>query len=137
MERYLAILHPLHYKSWITKQRVKVAIVTVWVYILTISFMPLLGLNKWNDQQNCEYFELLPEAFTITSFVVTTGISFPVAIIYFSIITYKIRKVQKRIKTLKHLQQRCTESRTDREKKAGVMMASSYFSSYSGYHLLL
>ena len=124
VERYLAVFHPLHYNAWITKQRMKIAIAIVWMYILPISGMAIiLGLNKWDEKPNCEYFDLLPEAFTITSFVVTTGISFPVAVICFSIITYKIRKVQKRVRTMKHLQQRGAESRADREKRAGMMMA--------------
>lgn len=122
VERYVALFHPLHYNFWLTKKRVKLAIAAIWCYVIPVSVAPLFGINTWNQFHSCEYFDLLPKALTITAFVVTLGISFPMSAVLFTIITCKIRTVQKRVMIIK-FNQHNKWSRTDKEKTAGIMMA--------------
>ena len=123
IERYLVVFFPLHYNTWVTKRRIKIAIVALWCYAILLSVMPLLGVNTWNQAHTCEYYDLMPKEFTITGFVVTIGICFPTSAVIFVRITCEIKKVRKRVmnSTYGHYQRQ--RHREDREKRAGAMMA--------------
>ena len=49
IERYIAIFQPLHYNSWVTIRRIKIAIVIIVVYTVVISFVPAFA--GWNAFQ--------------------------------------------------------------------------------------
>ncbi|XP_002734016.1 adenosine receptor A2a-like [Saccoglossus kowalevskii] len=55
IDRYIAILHPLHYHQWITMSRVKVVIAILLTYCL-VAFVPTLILND-STHNNC--YELI------------------------------------------------------------------------------
>ena len=46
VERYIGILHPLHYYNWVTRLRVKAVIAVIIVYAILVAFVPLLA--GWN-----------------------------------------------------------------------------------------
>ena len=125
IERFIAVFYPLHYSSWITKKRIKIAILVSWCYIIPISITPLLGLKPWHDGRICGIFELLPKPLTLTCHVVNLAICFPVAAVLFTVITLKIRKVQRRHnRSISDQSGHLTcNPRVESDKRAGIMMA--------------
>ncbi|KAK3609288.1 hypothetical protein CHS0354_037998 [Potamilus streckersoni] len=65
VDRYFAVLYPLHYTGWMTKPNVIKLIIVIWVYNIIISLMPSMGVNVWRDGIICDFFLVLPKPFTI------------------------------------------------------------------------
>nr|XP_002734018.2 PREDICTED: D(2) dopamine receptor A-like [Saccoglossus kowalevskii] len=51
IDRYIAILHPLHYHQWVTVPRVKIAIAILWTYSV-LTLVPFFLLND-NPAKSC------------------------------------------------------------------------------------
>ena len=63
-DRYVAVLHPMHYPSIMTKRRVQLMLFGIWSYCVTFSVMPYAGVNIWQQNVPCEYFRILPKWYT-------------------------------------------------------------------------
>ena len=60
-ERFIAIIHPLHYYRILTRRRVAMLIANGWVYVTIVSLLPIFGWNKWNDDiLECDYMKIFP-----------------------------------------------------------------------------
>ena len=120
IDRYLVVLYPLHYNTWVTKRRIKIAIAAIWSFIVPVSIMPLLGVNTWDQTHACEYYDLIPKPLTVFLFVIIMGVCFPAATILYIRITCEIRKVRKRIRVNLPGE---FDQKKENERKAGAMMA--------------
>lgn len=59
VDRYIAIVYPLHYSRWVTK-RVAVTVITAgWIIGITIGAIPLFW-NNLDSSHECEFDEVLP-----------------------------------------------------------------------------
>ena len=52
LDRYCAVVTPLHYKLWVTTRRLSLAIMAVWTIAVMSSLPPLLGWNHIEFQTN-------------------------------------------------------------------------------------
>ena len=48
IERYIAILHPLRFRSIVTHRRIKITLVICWVFYLAFACLPLVGINTFD-----------------------------------------------------------------------------------------
>ncbi|XP_059142593.1 adenosine receptor A2b-like [Physella acuta] len=76
VDRYLAILFPLKYKTWVTTERAVKVVAGLWVYTLFRVSLPALGWNTYNSTEprlsmRCEMTKSLP------SLYITIFISYP------------------------------------------------------------
>ena len=73
-DRYIAVIHPLHYQTLMTKRRVRYMLFGIWVYDIVFSIMPLTGVNIWQEGMPCHYFRVFPKPYTIFTVPVTLGV---------------------------------------------------------------
>lgn len=59
VDRYLAIVYPLHYSRWITKRVAVTVIIFGWTMGMVIGAIPLFW-NNWATSKECEFDEVLP-----------------------------------------------------------------------------
>ncbi|CAH1971930.1 unnamed protein product [Acanthoscelides obtectus] len=62
MDRYVAIVYPLHYGSFMTKKRVCIFIAASWVTATTMASVPLMW-NDWHEGVRCELVHVVPHNF--------------------------------------------------------------------------
>lgn len=59
VDRYIAIVYPLHYSRWITKRVAVTVIIVGWVVGIVIGSIPLFW-NNLESSHECEFDEVLP-----------------------------------------------------------------------------
>ena len=65
LDRYIAVIHPLHYPILMTKRRVKFMLLGIWTYDVVCSSLPLIGVNVWKEDMPCLFFVVLPQPYTM------------------------------------------------------------------------
>ena len=65
LDRYIAVIHPLHYPTIMTRQRVRRILFGIWTYAFAASILPSIGVNVWQEGMPCEFFTALPKLYTI------------------------------------------------------------------------
>ncbi|XP_053606538.1 histamine H2 receptor [Plodia interpunctella] len=63
VDRYIAIVHPLHYSRYMTKLVTRVLMSATWSVALCISCIPMLW-NDWHDGVACEMNMVVPKSYT-------------------------------------------------------------------------
>ena len=53
LERYIAIVHPLHYRHSLTKFRLCLISLGAWALAVMLGLLPILGWNNWRDGMLC------------------------------------------------------------------------------------
>ena len=99
-DRYVAIVHPLHYPTMMTKRRVRFLLLGMWTYGVVFSILPSAGVNVWQRGMACEFFHVLPKWYTFFTvpFIMATCL-------FLSLVTYVVvfrvaKKHQARMKRL-------------------------------------
>lgn len=64
VDRYIAIIYPLHYFQMITPTRNIIILVIIWTYCTVMSYMPL-AWNTWYDRMTCEFTGVIPYSYTV------------------------------------------------------------------------
>lgn len=67
LDRYIAIVHPLHYNRFMTKKVVLIIISTGWFCAITLAAVPIYW-NEWipdSSEQNCELYNILPKPYVM------------------------------------------------------------------------
>lgn len=59
IDRYIAIVYPLHYSRWITKRVAVTVIIIGWISGTLMGAIPLFW-NNWETSTECEFDEVLP-----------------------------------------------------------------------------
>lgn len=69
VDRYIANIWPIKYKSWITVKTTIVEVVLIWVYILVTAFLPIMGWNHYSPHgssvERCYYLTVLPAEYRL------------------------------------------------------------------------
>lgn len=68
MDRYIAIVYPLHYSRYMTKKVAVIIIISTWAAALGISSIPIFW-NAWEDGRKCTLHTVLAKDYT--NFVIT------------------------------------------------------------------
>ncbi|XP_041987436.1 D(3) dopamine receptor [Aricia agestis] len=63
VDRYIAIVHPLHYSRYMTKVITRLLMSTTWSVAVCISCIPLFW-NDWHDGVSCEMNMVVPKTYT-------------------------------------------------------------------------
>ncbi|KAL0871574.1 hypothetical protein ABMA27_004107 [Loxostege sticticalis] len=63
VDRYIAIVHPLHYSRYMTKVVTRVLMSATWSIALCISCIPMFW-NDWHDGVTCEMNMVVPKRYT-------------------------------------------------------------------------
>ncbi|CAK1544819.1 unnamed protein product [Leptosia nina] len=63
VDRYIAIVHPLHYSRYMTKLVTRLLMSATWSIALCISCIPIFW-NDWKDGVSCEMNEVVPKTYT-------------------------------------------------------------------------
>lgn len=67
-DRYIAIVHPLHYGRYVTKRTVYAVICFGWLFCFVVATIPLYW-NTWESADKCELDAVLPQYFI--NFIIT------------------------------------------------------------------
>lgn len=59
VDRYIAIVYPLHYSRWITKRKAVTVILIGWLAGCIMGAIPVFW-NNWETSTECEFDEILP-----------------------------------------------------------------------------
>ena len=54
IDRFIAVVYPLHHVSIMTKERAKIMISLVWIYTVGAAILPLFGVNIWDEVLLCD-----------------------------------------------------------------------------------
>lgn len=72
-DRYIAIVHPLHYNRYMTKRVATTIIGTGWILAITLASMPIYW-NTWSEATNmCQLYQVLSKNYV--SYVLTPAFS--------------------------------------------------------------
>ncbi|KAJ7385856.1 hypothetical protein OS493_013892 [Desmophyllum pertusum] len=110
MDRYLAILMPLKYKGWVTRNKTVLCILGIWLYALLSACFPLLGWSRYHYIPGlwlCESDYHVSVSFTY--FKLTTMYFLPlvsIIFIYISILRVALRHSRQIAREVKALRQR-------------------------------
>ncbi|XP_045766971.1 D(3) dopamine receptor [Maniola jurtina] len=63
VDRYIAIVHPLHYSRYMTKLVTRLLMSATWSVAVCISCIPVFW-NEWRDGVACEMNEVVPKTYT-------------------------------------------------------------------------
>uniref|UniRef100_A0A8C5QXY5 G-protein coupled bile acid receptor 1 n=1 Tax=Leptobrachium leishanense TaxID=445787 RepID=A0A8C5QXY5_9ANUR len=120
-EKYLCIIHPLHYRSNWVHRCVPFSMFLVWTLPLAFSCLPMMGWNNWEATSNCSYKSIFPNAYI---YLETYGVVIP-SIIAMSFITIKVLSVaRKQLKDIKKLHRSVQrEAATDLEHQMDMKYA--------------
>ncbi|XP_025103469.1 histamine H2 receptor-like [Pomacea canaliculata] len=74
IDRFVAIHFPFHYARLKTPRKVGITLTVLWIYIVVLSFLPLMGWNNWSRKKKCDFYGTLPKAYVIWAAYFTVGI---------------------------------------------------------------
>lgn len=128
-DRYVAILHPLKYKTWLTTKRIRIFVIVMWIYLIPVSGLPYVW-NNYDSVQKCDYFRIFPKPYTIYASFVSIFICLIVSLFLYIRIYIVARKQQKQIR--KDSVHFCDSTRKQMEKdmKSAKVMALILFLFY-------
>ena len=74
LDRFLAIHFPFSYTKYRSPWKVGAVLAVLWVYIVSLSLLPLLGWNYWQSGKPCNFYATLPKAYVILAAYFSVGI---------------------------------------------------------------
>ncbi|XP_069472927.1 G-protein coupled bile acid receptor 1 [Ambystoma mexicanum] len=114
-EKYLCIVHPLHYRTLWVHRCVPLALLLVWALPLLFASLPMVGWNNWNENATCCPRYTFPKAYL---YLEIYGFLIP-AILAIAFITVKVlvvaRRTQMDIKKLHRSVQRGGRSELEQQ----------------------
>ncbi|NP_001164684.1 adrenergic receptor-like protein [Saccoglossus kowalevskii] len=122
IDRYIAIIHPLHYHQWVTPFRAQVAIATIWLggFTMFAVFM-VKGQDTDAETYLCDQLDMLLRwkacCFLVTSFAIPLTIMVVLYIRIFLAARTQLRKINNQLQVTDHIQQ---NSRLQTELKAAI-----------------
>ncbi|XP_033733780.1 adenosine receptor A2a-like [Pecten maximus] len=129
VDRYVAILHPLKYKTILTYKRVRIFIVCMWIYIVPVCVLPLVW-NSYDEVQICDYFKILPLAYTIYAAFFSIGISLVVSLYLYIRIFLVARQQQKQVRKDSLRGNHSIDPQMEKDTKSAKVMALILFLFY-------
>ena len=99
LDRFMAIHFPLSYMKYKTPRNVGAVLAILWVYVLTLSSLPLMGWNHWVSSKPCSFYATLPKAYVIWAAYLTVGICVLSSSLLYAKIFATVRKHKRRIHT--------------------------------------
>nr|CAH7737967.1 unnamed protein product [Callosobruchus chinensis] len=123
MDRYVAIVYPLHYSRFMTKKRVCFLIATGWVTATTMASVPLIW-NDWHEGVRCELVHVVPHNFLAWVVCPTFALTWTAMLLLYSRICREANGHVKRIRetTGTGLQDGQVISTTTRDSKSFQLM---------------
>ncbi|CAK1550460.1 unnamed protein product [Leptosia nina] len=95
VDRYIYILHGLHYQRWVNTSKVRISIIFVWFIGIILGFLPIFGLHNRDDNGNCYYVAVFPGPLVLlNSFLSIVPIAV-VAVLYTIILISALKNVRK------------------------------------------
>ncbi|XP_021372752.1 D(2) dopamine receptor-like [Mizuhopecten yessoensis] len=128
-DRYVAILHPLKYKTILTHKRVRIFIVCMWIYIVPVCILPLVW-NSYDEIQICDYFKILPLAYTLYAAFFSIGISLVVSLYLYIRIFLVARQQQKQVRKDSLRGNHRIDKQMEKDTKSAKVMALVLFLFY-------
>lgn len=85
VDRYIAVLHPLQYRIWMTRKRAKLIIGSVWTYHVIICAIPSLGWNLYDKhgKRICDFFTILPKPYSMFTCPITILVGLIISLILY------------------------------------------------------
>lgn len=99
-DRYVAVIHPLHHQTMMTKRRVKYMLLGIWTYDIAFSIMPLAGVNVWQPGMPCQFFRILPKPYTAFTVPVVMAVCLSLSIGMYIIVFRAAKRHQARMRRL-------------------------------------
>jgi muscarinic acetylcholine receptor len=96
-DRYIAILHPLHYNRYMTKRFVWGLIVGGWLFALALASVPIYW-NNWTEEDSCDTEKFLPTIYCVYMLTSLFGAAWILMILVYVKIWTEARKHAKRIR---------------------------------------
>ncbi len=92
LDRFLAIIKPLHYETLVTNIRCGIAIVVTWIASFILWFLPLVGVGgyKFNDEEAACYFDVSHHPIQWLVYMIVIFLPTSVIIIYCYITIWKV-----------------------------------------------
>ncbi|XP_062573280.1 tyramine/octopamine receptor-like [Saccostrea cucullata] len=72
LERYIAVVHPLHHAAICTWKSLSIVIAMCWLLSILLASLPLLGWNQWKENVPCDILWIWPKAFKSIMFIYFT-----------------------------------------------------------------
>lgn len=129
IDRYLAIIVPLKYKGWVTRNKTVLCIVAIWLYSLITAGFPLLGWSNYHYVPGVWLCESnYHQSISFTYFKLSTMYILPlisIIFIYISILRVALRHSRQIAREVEALRQRelppVLEPETERQRPAPVV----------------
>lgn len=131
VDRYIAIIHPLKYPMIMTRRRAFAIIFFLWVYNSFLFAFPFMVNNYRSDSKECDFFQVLPQAYSLSS---TFGAIFIclAATLYMYIRIFRVaQKHKKRVNKYKKTLKSSSDKKFERETKSAKTMAIILFLFYA------
>ena len=97
-DRYVAVLHPMHYPSIMTKRRVQLMLFGIWSYGAIFSLIPYAGVNVWRQDIPCQFFHVLPKWYTFFTVPFVMAVCLILSTSMYLVVFRVAKKHQKRMR---------------------------------------
>ena len=122
MERYISVVHPLRHRGKKTMTITKWFIPVMWASCLVIGYLPLMGLNKFEQGQQCIYKNVFFFGYTLGITAFFTTCIFVNIVLFIAVVRIALSK----LRSVKHSALDFKQLRISRNlTKTYVMMAVS------------
>lgn len=128
-DRYVAILHPLKYKTIVTHKRIRIFIICMWIYIVPVCTLPFFW-NYYDKLKICDYFKILPLVYTLYAAFFSIAISLIVSLFFYIRIFVVARQQQERIRKDSCRGNNTLDAEMAKETKSAKVMALVLFLFY-------
>nr|KAI8769546.1 adenosine receptor A3-like [Biomphalaria glabrata] len=127
LDRYIAVMWPLHYRTYVTVERTAVAMILLWIIMIVLAVLPSLGWNNYDETEQdlflrCNFYRTLPQ-FYVRALVIAPSVTsiFVSTVLYVQII-FIIRR-QSTVAICREMSQ-SAKTETIKNSKANVKVTS-------------
>ncbi|KAI8788158.1 adenosine receptor A2b [Biomphalaria glabrata] len=100
VDRYVAVVFPLHYHTLVTEERCIAVLGLLWTVVIVVAFVPMLGWNTYDPQlypltHRCSFYRTLPHNYIVwVSFGSVSFIVLSCALMYAHILSISYRQMK-------------------------------------------
>lgn len=98
IDRYISIVHPSFYFKYKSHRNIVITLAILWMYVLVLISLPLMGLNKYDENKRCQFYLVLSKEYYIFAMFLQLCACLCISLTLYCMILIKVRQITDRTK---------------------------------------